>query len=140
MSQLQALRGSGPTFTGTLYSEAQAAASAAALFVPGGAAAEALPTWYETIVNVTAAPTSRRRALGLDMIDPQVVAQPFPRRPGVSASATVDGRWCHGNARAPLLGTASTFMAALATQRAAKAALERSGYGRVGRLVASLTT
>ena len=84
MSQLQALKGSGPTFTGTLYSAAQAAASAAAEFVPGGAAAEALPTpAYDSIVNVTAAPTSRRRALGLDMIDPRVVAQPVPRRLGV---------------------------------------------------------
>ena len=44
MSHWQALKGSGPMFTGTLYSEAQAAASAAAGFVPGGAAAEALPT------------------------------------------------------------------------------------------------
>jgi len=38
MSHWQALSGSGPTFTGTLYNAAHAAASVATPFVPVGAA------------------------------------------------------------------------------------------------------
>ena len=38
MSHWHALSGSGPTLAGTLYNDAHAAASDAAVFVPGGAA------------------------------------------------------------------------------------------------------
>jgi hypothetical protein len=87
MSHWQALRGSGPTFTGTLYSDAQAAASADAEFVPGGAA-DALPTPADdNIVNVTPAPTSRRRTLCLDIEGPPISNRSDPTEAAPSRAA-----------------------------------------------------
>jgi len=81
MSHWHALSESGPTAADTPYSEAQAAASAAAVFVPSGGAAAAVVWATPRIDSVAAAPTSRRPMLSFRITwSPHFIPRPTGHR------------------------------------------------------------